>query len=148
MQKDLQSRLKTGTISFLALILVLSLGSCSRKVSFAPSVAVPAADGWVKVKSTENNYEFKIRIANLAPAQNLTPPQSVYVVWVDTEADGIKRLGSMQSSSGFMSKALKASLDATMPFKPVRIVITAESDPNPLFPGMYTVLRSGAIKVR
>jgi hypothetical protein len=69
-------------------------------------------------------------------------------VWVDTESDGIKRLGSMQSSRSFLSSALKASLDATMPYKPIRVTVTAESEPDPAYPGMYTVLRTGVINVK
>src|SRR5690606_19664775 len=148
MQQFIQSRRIGNVITFLALIIVLSLSSCSRKVTFPPSAAVPAASGWALVKSTDTNYAVKIRIDNLAPPQNLVPPQDVYIVWVDTESDGIKRLGSIQSSSGFLSKALKASLDATIPFKPTRIMITAEAEPDPAYPSMYTVLRTGVISVR
>lgn len=148
MQKNLQGRLTRGAIPFLAILFILSLGSCSRKVSFTPSREVPAAKGWVRVKHTESNYEVKIRIDNLAPATNLSPPQHVYIVWVDTESDGIKRLGSMQSSRSFLSSALKASLDATMPYKPIRVTVTAESEPDPAYPGMYTVLRTGVINVK
>lgn len=34
----------------------------------------------------------------------------------------------MQSSSGFISKTLKASLDATIPYKPVRVIVIAEEE--------------------
>lgn len=146
MKKNLQSRLKAGAFFVMALTLALALSSCSPKVNFQTSSVVPAAEGWAKVKRTESNYAVKIRIYNLAPTKNLNPPQRVYIVWVDTEANGIKWLGSMQSSSGFLSKTLKASLDATIPYKPVRVIITAESETHPQYPGVYTVLQTGSIR--
>jgi len=109
---------------------------------------VPAAEGWAKVKRTESNYSVRIRIHHLAPAERLNPPQEVYTVWVDTEANGIRWLGSMKSSSGFLSKTLKASLDATIPYKPVRVIVTAEQEDHPEHPGLYTVLQTGSIRVR
>lgn len=148
MQQILQVRLKAGATPFLALILALSLASCSNKVNFQTSSIVPAAEGWAKVKRTDNNYTVRIRINHLAPAENLNPPQEVYTIWVDTEANGIKWLGSMKSSSGFLSRTLKASFDATLPYQPVRVIITAERENHPEHPGFYTVLQTGSIKVR
>lgn len=148
MRKSLPPCRPRNAVAFLALIAVLSLASCSSKTAFLSSSIVPAAEGWVQVRHTDTNYAIRIRIVNLAPSRKLDPPQDIYIVWVDTESDGIRRLGSMQSSTGFLSKALKASLDATIPYKPIRIMITAESERDPLHPGMYTVLRTGVVKIR
>lgn len=147
MQKFLPSRRTRNVIPFLALIIALSLSACSSKVTFPNSSVVPAAEGWAQVKSTDTNYAVKIRITNLAPPEKLSPPQNTYIVWADTESNGIRRLGSIRSSKGFLGKAFKASLDATIPYKPTRIIITAESEPDPLYPGMYTVLHTD-VKVR
>src|SRR5690606_2970513 len=134
-----------GALPFLTLALILTCGACSRKVAFSPSSTVPAADGWARVKKTENHYAVKIRIANLAPAERLNPPQRVYIVWVDTESDGVRWLGSMNSSKKFMSKALSASLDATIPYKPVMVMITAEDETRPSSPGTFKIMRTTRI---
>lgn len=144
MQKNLH-QLAKGALLFLMLTLTLTLGSCSRKVAFAPSSIVPAAEGWARVKKTENHYAVRIRIDNLAPAERLDPPHRVYIVWVDTESDGVRWLGSMNSSKVFLSKALSASLDATIPYKPIMVMITAERESHPTSPGTFTVLRTGRI---
>lgn len=146
MKRTLQSRLKPGTVCLLSLALLLA--SCSHKVNFQTSSVVPAAEGWAKVKRTESNYSVRIRIQHLAPAERLNPPQEVYTVWVDTEANGIRWLGSMKSSSGFLSKTFKASLDATIPYQPVRVIVTAERVDHPEHPGFYTILQTGSIRVR
>lgn len=147
MQKTKPTCRTRNVIPSLALVIALSLSACSSKVTFPNSSVVPAANGWAQVKSTDTNYAVKIRIANLAPPERLSPPQNNYIVWVDTEANGIRRLGSIQSSRGFLSKAYKASLDATIPYKPTRIIITAESESDPLYPGMTTVLHTD-VRVR
>ena len=109
----------------IATLLLVMLSACAKKINFPSSVIVPAANGHVKIKSTDNNYAIEVSLENLAPAKNLSPPRETYVVWAETN-QGIKKLGVMNSSSGMFSSKLKSSLSATLAAKPTKIFVTAE----------------------
>lgn len=74
-------------------------------------------------------------LRNLAPSNKLTPPREVYVVWVETESNGAKNIGQINTS-----KKLKASLSTYVPFKPINVFITAEDNKNVQYPGNTVVL--------
>ncbi|MEJ7768276.1 MAG: hypothetical protein WKF89_10735 [Chitinophagaceae bacterium] len=128
------------TIALVALI-ILSFGSCARKIRFEPSPVVPAAQGRIKIKKDNNdNYALQVSITHLAEARRLEPPKETYVVWVETERNGTKNIGQMKSSSGLFSKKLKASLNAVTSYKPTRVIVTAEYDGSIQYPGPQVVL--------
>ena len=115
--------------------------SCSKKISFQTSSVVPAANGTVKVKKDGNsNYQVNLSIVNLAEPTRLQPSKKTYVVWMDTESNGTKNIGQINSSTGFLSSKLKASFQAVSSFKPVKIFLTAEDDAAIQYPGMQVVL--------
>jgi hypothetical protein len=133
----------------IAIILVIGVvfffGSCSRKIAFQTSSVVPAAEGTVKVKKdNNNNYHIEVEIANLAEPNRLQPAKKTYVVWMETDLEGAKNIGQINSSSGFLSKRLKASFDAVSAIKPTRIFITAEDEGTVQYPGMQ-VLSTGSL---
>jgi hypothetical protein len=132
----------------LSFLLIVTMSSCAKKVSFPTSSVVPAAEGTVKIKPNDGNYSIDVALRHLAPSDKLDPPRKMYVVWVETKTEGVKNIGSMNSSSGFVSKALKASLSATLAFKPTRIFITAEDEPTPPIASRQVVLRTETFKVR
>lgn len=108
-----------------------------------PSSVVPAAEGDVKVKKDGNdNYRIDVKLTHLAPADRLQPPRSAYVVWVETETNGVKNIGRLNSESGFLSKALKAELSTVTSFKPTRLFITAEDDARVSYPSALVVLNT------
>lgn len=124
-------------------LLVLLIGSCARKVHFNTSTVVPAAQGKVKVKKdNNNNYSIALDVTNLAEPKRLQPPMQVYVVWAETERNGVQNLGQLNTSSGLLSNKLKASLETNTPFKPTRIFITAEDQANIQYPNSYVVLNT------
>ncbi len=119
------------------------LSACSRKLTFASSSVVPAASGQVKYKRDNNgNYAVHVKVLNLAPATSLVPPRDVYVVWVETDANGIKNLGRINSTGSLLSKRLKATLDAVTPYRPRSFFISAENDAQISYPGSEVVLRA------
>ena len=123
------------------LMIILLLTSCSRKIYFQPSAYVPAAEGAVKIrKDNNNNYRVKIFVRNLAASKRLESPRDNYVVWSETESNGIKNIGQIISSKKLFSKKLSASLTAVSSFKPTRIFITGEDNGNVQYPGFQTVL--------
>ncbi len=135
----------TKNIFSIAIIffLVFSLASCSQKVSFQTSSVVPSAEGSVKVKKdNNNNYSIDLDIIRLADPKRLEPSKSTYVVWIETEQNGSKNIGSLNTSSSLFSKTLKSSLKTVSPFKPVSIFITAEDNADIQYPGSQVVLRT------
>ena len=121
--------------------LLLAAASCSHKIGFAQSSVVPAAQGSIKMKKDDNNnYKLNVSVTNLAPPDRLQPPHSAYVVWIETEQNGVQNLGRLNSESGFLSKTLKADLNAVTPYKPTRLFITAEDDAAIRYPGEMVVL--------
>ncbi len=133
----------TGNFCFtiLAAMILFIFNSCSKKISFQTSTVVPAAKGTVKVKKDDNNnYRISVAISNLAEPNRLQPSKNAYVVWMDTDNNRIKNIGQIKSSTGFLSKRLKASFETVSSFKPVKIFITAEDDAAIQYPGMQVVL--------
>lgn len=109
---------------------------------------MPAAEGQVKVSEDENdNYVVDVSVNNLAKPEKLSPPKQTYVVWLETEANGVLNMGRIDSSTGLFSNALKGSLRTTVPYKPTRVFITAEEDATIEHPGMTVVLRTETFKV-
>jgi len=122
-------------------LLILSLGACSKKTDFALSAVVPAARGFVTVKTDKNeNYVIKVSITDLAEPDRLQPPHQTYVVWLVTELNLTKNIGQLKSSTGSVNKQLKASFKAVSPYNPVKVFVTAENDPVTQYPSDLVVL--------
>lgn len=150
MKKNLSLYLRQCLQLSLAMMLfTFLLTSCSRKFRFESSIAVPGAEGQVKVKKDHNkNYAVSVKTRNLVEPDKLAPPKSVYVIWMRTEFNGTKNIGQFKSSSGLFSKKLKASLSTVTPFKPVQVFITGEEDGNVSYPGFQSVLTTGIFRVK
>jgi len=124
-----------------ALLILFSFDASAKKVQFLTSTVVPAARGYVKVDRDKNrNYDISINIFNLAEVYRLEPSKLTYVVWLVTE-DGITmNMGKINSTTGFLSKKLKATFETVTSLKPVKIFITAEDDPSRQYPGKEVAL--------
>jgi hypothetical protein len=130
-----------SALVFFSLVMLTTLYSCAKKISFQASSVVPAAQGSVKLtKDNNNNYGIKIYLANLAEPDRLQPSKSSYVVWMETDENATKNIGQINTSTGFMSGKLKASFETVSAVKPTKIFITAEDDPGIQYPGMQVVL--------
>lgn len=122
-------------------IMILSFSSCAVKKPFLLSSVVPAARGSVTVKKDKNkNYDIKIEILNLAEASRLPREKNTYVVWMVADDNTTKNIGQIRSSSSFLLKKLKATLDTKSPVRPTKIFITAEYDANIQYPVAEIVL--------
>lgn len=127
----------------LVLFLAFFLQSCSSKYNFNNSYVVPAAEGWVKVKTDKNNnYQIELNVKQLADPKRLNPAKEVYVVWMETEQDGRKNIGQLKTSGSFISSGLKSSLKTVSSFKPVTFFITAEDNADRQYPDGQEVLRT------
>lgn len=117
--------------------------SCSKKMVFASSSVVPAAEGSVKYKKGKNNnYHIDLKVLHLANSNKLTPARATYVVWMETESNGTKNLGQLKSSGSLLSSTLKGSLSAVTAFQPKSFFITAEDNSNISYPGGEVVLKT------
>jgi len=122
-------------------LLLLAFNSCSRKMNFETSSAVPAARGTVKVKKdNNNNYQVKVKLTNLAEVERLDKDNISYVVWMVTENDITKNIGQIRSSSTMLSSKLTASFQAVSAFKPIRVFITPEENPEVQYPTQKEIL--------
>ncbi len=136
-----QGNILTWAIS---LLLLFTIASCAKKISFNNSTVVPAATGQVKIKSDKNNnHNISIKINHLAKPSQLQPAKKTYVVWMNTEDNGIKNIGQINSSTGFLSGKLKSSFSTVSAFKPVKIFITAENDATIQYPDNQVILTTG-----
>jgi hypothetical protein len=126
MKQPIYFFVKTFILGIIALTFV-QVSAEAQEVHFRTSTVVPAAQGTVKVSTNKDKgYNINISILHLAGPGRLQPASKTYIVWMDTEQNGMKNLGEMQSKDGFLSNTLKASMKTTTPFKPTRIFITAE----------------------
>jgi hypothetical protein len=127
-------------------IILFSMQSCVRKEKFLVSTVVPAARGYSTVKKDKNkNYIISIQLLDLAEVVRLQPTKKVYVAWIVTDHEVTQNIGRLNSAMSH-SKKLVASLEATSPFKPVKIFITAEDDANVQFPNGEVVLSTNKFK--
>jgi hypothetical protein len=139
-QQSLQTRRSLFSGIFL-LAMMLIITSCATNESFLNSSVVPGASGNVKVKRDKNqNYVIDLKVADLAAVDKLQSAKQMYVVWMETERGNFENLGQMQTSTGFMSKQRKASLETVSSFKPIRFFITAENEKNARYPDQVTIL--------
>jgi hypothetical protein len=104
---------------------------------------VPAAEGSVQVKKDKNNnYKIVLSVKRLADSKRLNPSKEVYIVWMETEQDGIKNIGQLKTSSSLLSKELRSSLTAVSTSKPITFFITAEDNAGIQYPVGQEVLRT------
>ena len=128
-------------LGLLTTIVMFSFASCTKKIAFLTSSVVPAARGYVEVKTDKNkNYGINIQLLDLAEVKRLQPSKQTYVVWMVTDENVTKNIGQIKSSTGMMSKQLKASFETVSPNKPVKIFVTAEDDAITTYPSTQVVL--------
>lgn len=128
-------------LSFIFAAILIS--SCSKKVTFPVSDVVPAAEAVLKVEEDSNsNYEIELEVNNLATPDRLSPARRYYVVWVVTKRNGTINVGRLD-----INRKNKGELNTNIPYKPIRVFITAEDDKQPVIPSTQVVLNSGEFKV-
>jgi hypothetical protein len=139
------SNLLKGKIitSAIAVIMIFSLGACSKKIVFPISTVIPSATAIINIKKDKNkNYSIVFIVKNMAGPERLQPEKKLYLVWMETEQNGTINLGQVN-----ISKGLKGSLNATTPFKPTLFFVTAEDDATIKNPGDQVVLRTDNVNL-
>ena len=123
------------------LSILSSIDTSAKKVKFLNSSVVPAARGYVKINRDKNlNYFIQIDVSDLAEVYRLEPSKLTYIVWMVTDEEITMNMGKINSTTGFLSKKLKATFETVTSLKPMQIFITAEDDPSRQTPGLQVVL--------
>ncbi|CAM3722250.1 hypothetical protein FLGE108171_12085 [Flavobacterium gelidilacus] len=103
---------------------VILFVSCASKMNFPVSNVAPAAEISVKISKDNNeNKEINLRSKYLTSPERLTPPRKAYIVWMQTEANGLLNLGQLETDA-----SNKGSFTTVTAYKPLEIFITAEDD--------------------
>jgi len=127
--KKISGRIQKIALLIAMAIFLIPVTSCAQRVNFLISTVTPAAQGSVKVKKDSNkNYRIKIHIVDLAEPTRLSPPKSIYVVWMVSDENAPKNIGQIKTSTALFSSKLKADFESVSVAKPTKIFITAEND--------------------
>jgi hypothetical protein len=124
-----------------AAILAMAVG-CSRATQLPLRAApgVPAAEGSVKVGEGEDgNTKVEVEVKHLAPAEQVAPGATTYVVWAKPDVAGAQpqNLGTMA-----IDKSLNGDLETITPFRRFELMVTPEATPEALAPTGQPVLRT------
>ena len=123
---------------FIAGSVLMLLNACGSTVNFPTSTVTPAAEITAKTTTDKNNNTvIEVVAKNLASAERLDPPKASYVVWIDTEDNGTKNIGLLNSKNG-----RKAVLKTSTPFKVKEIYITAEESGTISYPSGIEISRT------
>jgi hypothetical protein len=132
----------------IAFMILMAFYGCSTKVTFPVSKIVPAAEPVAKIsKNKIGSYDINLDINNLALPERLSPPKKYYVVWIETEAKGISKLGEITNNQGLFSNRGRASFEAETKNRPTLIMVTAENDLDVTYPGSQIILKSRPFEV-
>lgn len=132
-----------------AVLMIMPITSCAKKIIFINSSVVPAAKGYVRVKTDNNkNYIIKVEVSDLAEVERVESTKTTYIVWMETDEGNAENLGQLKSSTSFLSRRHTASLETATSYKPVKIFITTENGTNVQYPGRQVVLTTANFTVK
>jgi len=99
-------------------------GGGEKKIQMMAGNETPAAQATVTAQTGgNNNTELNIKVRELALPSSLTPPENVYVVWVQPPGQSPKNLGELK-----VDNKQNGNLHSETPYKRFTIFITAEKD--------------------
>ncbi|MDT0687475.1 hypothetical protein [Autumnicola psychrophila] len=129
-------------LSFIFAAILVS--ACSSTINFPNSEVIPAAEAKLKVeKNDNNNYELEFEVENMADPDRLTPSRRNYVAWMETEKHGTINIGNLK-----INRKNSGELRTVTPYKPIRVIITAEDRQDAITPSTQVVLNSGEFRVK
>jgi hypothetical protein len=125
------------TALLLAALLAIWPFSSGQTFVLAPSASVPAASGTVKVSQGDNgNTRLEVQVKHLAQPARLTPPEAVYIVWIQPNGEAAHKLGAIQ-----LDDNLNGDLKTVTTVKVGNLLITAEQSVNVTAPSGTPVLQ-------
>ncbi|MFL6350295.1 MAG: hypothetical protein ACJ74Z_00380 [Bryobacteraceae bacterium] len=109
---------------------VMWTGCGGKKVSMVPAAAVPAATGTVDLgKDRNGNTQIDLKVQHLAKPENLTPPKSTYIVWIQARDGRPENQGQLHVNDN-----LEGEFKAPTPLRTFDIFVTAEDGPSATSP--------------
>jgi hypothetical protein len=124
-------------VGTLALAVLFIAPGCSHKVRMTPATSVPAATGVAKITKDKNgNTIVDLKVQHLARPEALTPPQSVYIVWIQPRGGQVIKQGQLRVNDN-----LEGEFKSPAPAPNFDIFVTAESGPTVTQPSGPEVLR-------
>jgi len=135
--------LKTNKTALLAICgLLLFLGGCIKRVHLTPATTVPAATATAEITHDSNgNTVVKLDVKHLARPENLTPPASVYVVWIQPRDGAPIKEGQLQ-----VNNDLSAHFRTPTTYKTFRLFVTAEQSAEVTSPSGQQVLSQEVVQ--
>ena len=138
---------RSGRASKIGLVVILLVGTLpyvllAKTVKLQSTSVVPGAAGEVKTTKDKNgNTKFSVQVKHLANPSSLTPPKSIYVVW-------IQQPGAAPESQGVLkvNKNLEGKFETSTADKRFDLWITAENDATIKSPSGPEVLRANGLQ--
>lgn len=133
----------------LAGVLSMLLSSCSmfsggtRELRLTGNPDVPAAEGTVKVSTTDNgNTKIDLVVKHLAPPEQVNSGATAYVVWVQNtlRSEYAQNLGALKVDSD-----LNGSITAVTSLRSFDLYVTAEPSPSSTSPTGKALLRTNVL---
>jgi hypothetical protein len=110
----------------------------SKKFAFTATPIVPAASGWVELGKDHNgNTEVKLKVKDLARPENLTPPESYYIVWLQGRDSAPHNEGELR-----VNGKLEGQFQTVTPKESFDVFVTGENDKTVKLPVGPEVLRT------
>lgn len=120
---------------------LLVISACAKKqVKLNPSTSVPAATATAELTQDDNgNTIVDLKVKHLAKPENLTPPRSVYVVWIQPRdgSDG----SPIKQGQLLVNSNLEGEFKSPTTYKAFDIFVTAEDSSSVTQPKGEEVLR-------
>lgn len=118
-------------------------GGGGKNIQMTAGKQTPAAHGTVNVQTGNNgNTKLKIDVKDLAEPGALTPPQNIYVVWVQPPGRAPRNEGAL-----LVNKNLDGQLKTRTPFSNFSLFVTAQKNaqvPKPTGPRVLSAFVSNS----
>lgn len=122
MQKEKVVRSCTQLVLPICALLVFATACGKKHVNLNPASSVPAASATAVLTSDSNgNTIIDLKVKNLAKPENLTPPKSVYVVWIQPRGGAPIKQGQLQ-----VNNKLQGEFKSPTTYKTFDVFVTAE----------------------
>lgn len=133
----MQNRFCATLVSAIVLSVAATTACGGRKVHMTAASSQPAAQGVAILKHDKNgNLTVDLKVKHLAQPQNLTPPKSTYLVWIQPTNTEVHKLGELR-----VNDKLEGEFKAPVPSANFQIFVTAEDGPTVTQPSGTEVLR-------
>ena len=117
---------------------LICVSAYAKNFPMTSATIVPGARGDVEVGKDKNgNTKLKMTVQHLAVPEDLTPPKTVYVVWLQERGGTPENQGQLK-----VDKKLKASFETTTPSRNFDLIVTAEQEATAKVSSGVEVLRT------